>query len=177
MVWDVSFWKTWYSQYYYEYVESIIQFNSLILLFGQHLVFLFSFLAQALSGFRNIHVVDMDTIDVSNLNRQFLFRSVCILCRLLDLDYKAVLCMNQIIIINCYYVLLARPKDVGRPKADVAADFIISRIPGCHVFPYPFKLCCNCCIRIKLLNMHYSSQLSSCKYNPVIRRSWMVTLS
>uniref|UniRef100_A0A3Q3SSM0 NEDD8-activating enzyme E1 catalytic subunit n=1 Tax=Mastacembelus armatus TaxID=205130 RepID=A0A3Q3SSM0_9TELE len=88
---------------------------------------------EALSGFCNIHVVDMDTIDVSNLNRQFLFR----------------------------------PKDVGRPKADVAADFINSRIPGCCVVPH-FK-------KIQDLDDAFYRQfhIIVCGLDSVVARRWM----
>ena len=76
----------------------------------------------ALSGFKDIHVIDMDTIDISNLNRQFLFRCVaCAPC--LEAAFHPV-------------ILFCRPKDVGKPKATVAAEFIMNRVPGAVVTPY-----------------------------------------
>ncbi|KAK0240011.1 hypothetical protein EDD85DRAFT_824017 [Armillaria nabsnona] len=87
----------------------------------------------ALTGFKDIHVIDMDTIDISNLNRQFLFR----------------------------------PKDVGQPKATVAAQFIMKRVPGVKVTPYFGK------IQDKDDEYYMQFNLVICGLDSVEARRWM----
>lgn len=87
----------------------------------------------ALMGFRNIHVIDMDTIDLSNLNRQFLFRR----------------------------------KDIGQPKAEVAAKFVNERIPGVNVTPHFAK--------IEDFDSSFYSQfhIIVCGLDSVVARRWI----
>lgn len=87
----------------------------------------------ALMGFTDIHVIDMDTIDLSNLNRQFLFRK----------------------------------KDIGRPKAEVAAEFINQRIQGCTVTPYYKK------IQDFDEDFYRSFHLVVCGLDSIVARRWI----
>lgn len=60
----------------------------------------------ALMGFRDLQIIDMDTIELSNLNRQFLFQQ----------------------------------KDIGKPKAVVAAEVMAQFVPDCEVVAHYAKI-------------------------------------
>ena len=90
----------------------------------------------ALLGIKNIHVIDMDIIDESNLNRQFLFR----------------------------------PKDVSRPKALVAAEFINRRVPGANVTGYYKK------IQDFDISFYTSFHIIVCGLDSIVARRWMNSL-
>lgn len=75
-----------------------------------------------------MHIIDLDRIDISNLNRQFLFRYT---------PPARVRCPAGA---HSLAVAAARPraralrvKDVGRYKAEVAAEFVMARVPGVDV--------------------------------------------
>lgn len=87
----------------------------------------------ALSGFVDIHVIDNDTIDISNLNRQFLFRK----------------------------------KDVDRPKAEVAAEFIMKRVKGVTVTWHKML------IQSKPKKWYKKFDLVVCGLDNVEARQWM----
>ena len=87
----------------------------------------------AYMGFSNIHVIDMDTIDLSNLNRQFLFRK----------------------------------SDIGRSKAECAADAINKRVPTCHVVPH-FKK-----IQDMSEDFYRSFNIIICGLDSILARRWI----
>lgn len=108
----------------------------------------------ALSGFVHIDIIDMDTIDVSNLNRQFLFRCVqgakvaafstqialqprpC-MC---DLALPRQLCMGHADVGARYKPAPRRMQDVGKSKAEVAAERVNARVAGVQVQPHHSRI-------------------------------------
>lgn len=87
----------------------------------------------ALMGIRDIEVIDMDTIELSNLNRQFLFRR----------------------------------HDIGRPKAEVAAEFIKRIIPDCKVVAHHKK------IQDFDANFYHSFNIVICGLDSIEARRWI----
>ncbi|UJR35784.1 hypothetical protein I4U23_028532 [Adineta vaga] len=87
----------------------------------------------ALMGFNQIDIIDMDTIDLANLNRQFLFTKA----------------------------------DIGKSKAEVAAKFIMNRIPNCNVTPHMNK--------IQDFDASFYSQfrIIVCGLDSVVARRWI----
>jgi ubiquitin-activating enzyme E1 C len=112
-----------------------------------------------LSGFRDIHVIDLDEVDVTNLNRQFLFRFVV-----------AEEGSRKTELLTDWWENSA--KDVGQSKALTAAAFINRRVPGARVTPH------HCRIEkveelLKDGDFYRNFQVVVCGLDSVAARRWM----
>uniref|UniRef100_A0A7E4UUT1 NEDD8-activating enzyme E1 catalytic subunit n=1 Tax=Panagrellus redivivus TaxID=6233 RepID=A0A7E4UUT1_PANRE len=89
----------------------------------------------ALMGFKKIDIIDMDTIDLSNLNRQFLFRNA----------------------------------DIGKYKAETAANFVNKRVNGVEVTAH------NVPIQDKPLDFYRQFGMIICGLDSITARRWLNT--
>lgn len=78
--------------------------------------------------YRNVLILSISVLSYSNNES-------------LHLVFINKLSKDRMLQINPFVIpFFSRPKDVGRPKAEVAAEFLNSRIPNCAVVAYPFRV-------------------------------------
>ena len=94
----------------------------------------------ALTGFGNIDVIDMDTIDVSNLNRQFLYVAAAGVRRVITHTHTHTHTSARTFVVIIHpsahgvsFPGRFRPGDVGKAKATVAAQRVMERVEGVAV--------------------------------------------
>lgn len=126
----------------------------------------------ALSGFTNIDVIDMDTIDLTNLNRQFLFRCVRATPHCPYIRHAGRCSCSRLSSFPAGPLLFCAcsMKDVGRPKATVAAEFLMRRTPGVRVTPH------QCYIQDKPAEFYKQFNVIIGGLDNLVARRWMNNL-
>lgn len=109
----------------------------------------------ALMGFQQIHVIDMDTIELSNLNRQFLFRRK-------DIGHSKAECaaafINNRYILLLYIQIYVLESNIYR---------IFRRVPGCNVVPH------HCAIQDKDETFYSQFNIVVCGLDSIVARRWL----
>ncbi len=94
---------------------------------------------MALSGFRRIHVIDLDTIEVTNLNRQFLFQAHHVG------KPKAVVARESILRFNPQLDIVASHADIFSPEFDLAFyegfDLVLNALDNVKARSHVNRMC------------------------------------
>ena len=115
-------------------------------------------------GFKNIDVIDMDTIDISNLNRQFLFRQKDVGRFKVNVNFIIVLSKRYTLF---FYTSFLVTKHFSIHQAEVAAEFINQRVPGTNVTPH------NCKIQEKDEDFYRQFHIVICGLDSIVARRWI----